>query len=432
MPKRTIRKNHKRKNKRTKTIRAKQRRITPTRVIYRAGNKDICNSIISIINNNNYNKEIITENENVKTYKISVNNKNYILKKNNLFHSYDNSFYEYYVGKNFISNYVNKYPNFMVMSCLLLYKKSEQKYTNIDYDDKFYSIDENEQILKFSCKLNKNIFDVYTVSEFIEGNSFKDHLTSLNPKNGSLENLIQKINSYIVILYQIYFVLRQLNTKYTHYDLHTGNVLLCPNNKVKYFSFPDRDPNGDKIQPLILRSNYTAKIIDFGRNYFNNDKFDNSKVFLDKICELCDKCGIDNGYGILQHGNYRNYDNHTLKNELYCEKDTAYDIRFITPSKPNLSADLILLNYFVEECDKHLKKYDTSIFKLYGFRVDYLSQYSTPENLNAGLEISQKIITNVMDAEKILKLIIKEQKLNIIPSSQIPKDQVFEYTYVKS
>jgi hypothetical protein len=113
------------------------------------------------------------------------------------------------------------------------------------------------------------------------------------------------VNFYITemlpVLYQIYFPLSQMSTEFTHYDLHQDNVLLYEPVPGKYIHYHYHQKNGTVVE---FKSPYIAKVIDYGRSYFESDKM-NSFDILKKLCKEpdCDdkyyknrKCGDSYGF----------------------------------------------------------------------------------------------------------------------------------------
>jgi hypothetical protein len=66
------------------------------------------------------------------------------------------------------------------------------------------------------------------------------------------------------IFYHIYFVLHHLRKEFTHYDLHTSNVLLLEPVKGKYLEYYYHLPN----ETIVFHSKYIVKMIDYGRCHF--------------------------------------------------------------------------------------------------------------------------------------------------------------------
>ena len=102
----------------------------------------------------------------------------------------------------------------------------------------------------------------------------------------------------IPVLFQIYGALHKLRNQFTHYDLHTGNVLLT---ELPEYYFSYNFNTGNNVYNVHCK--YMVKIIDYGRSYCEksskliNDLCNN--VYDAKIKRLCNRNSWDtnvNGY----------------------------------------------------------------------------------------------------------------------------------------
>ena len=235
----------------------------------------------------------------------------------------DNLFYEYYVGKYFINGLIKQFPCFVE--------------TYDYYNFKNISGWKNAQLANFivsSIMLQKttetdfSIFDKSCLTA--EMNSvliqhFDDFQTFAQRQKNNVDNIKHDLMN---ILYQLYFPLACLGDRYTHYDLHANNVCLYkPYNGKQYIQMKYHSHG----QIYEFPSEYVVKIIDYGRNYFNNGKTDTSKI-LERVCNSssCEpNCGEEVGYSMVQ-GDYYNPTN----------------FHYITPNKPNTSHDLLIASQF--------------------------------------------------------------------------------------
>ena len=94
---------------------------------------------------------------------------------------------------------------------------------------------------------------------------------------------IEFINEFKFILFQIYMPLYCLGRSYTHYDLHPSNILIYKPVNGKCINFHYDIGNGEIIH---FKSPYIVKIIDYGRNYFYIDEFNNTKIIFDHMKKL--------------------------------------------------------------------------------------------------------------------------------------------------
>jgi hypothetical protein len=194
-------------------------------------------------------------------------------------------------------------------------------------------------------------------------------------KNASVIEDVLKLDYTIyasnlfAILYQIYFPLSFMN--FTHYDLHHENVLLYTPDPTKYIHYHYHHPDGRVVS---FKSIYVAKIIDYGRCYFN-DGVETSKDIYNALCGIpeCNtparRCGTNVGFKLFKTpvNNAANY--------------------FIQTSERNLSHDLRYIktvNYFIPNAlhrhpavnarDQHIKGEIDRFFKI---PFTYRSQYGT-------------------------------------------------------
>ena len=112
----------------------------------------------------------------------------------------------------------------------------------------------------------------------------------------------------LYVLYQVYMTLASLSTVFTHYDLHRDNVLVyepVAGSHIEYHYHHSSTSGGKK--ETVFRSKYIAKIIDYGRCYYNDtssaSNASESKSFYDNlVCKECKpKCGTGRGYGWMEY-----------------------------------------------------------------------------------------------------------------------------------
>lgn len=130
---------------------------------------------------------------------------------------------------------------------------------------------------------------------------------SKSPKSSEFLEFVSE--ELLYVLFQVYFSLFALGHFFTHYDLHTDNVLLYEPVKGKYIEYHyhvQYDTTGKEID-VRFKSRYIAKIIDYGRSYFENPSGKgftaNSKSIYDEVCKekACKDCGGSQGFGWLEY-----------------------------------------------------------------------------------------------------------------------------------
>ena len=148
-----------------------------------------------------------------------------------------------------------------------------------------------EYLLGFSCK-NSTYLSVLI-----------EHINSITLTMMAFSNReFISNNEILYVLYQVYMPLSTLRDEFTHYDLHPGNVLVYEPVSGKYIDYIYKLGNGEIIR---FKSKYIAKIIDYGRSYFNDpsnqDISGSSKKIYDNICNNVIDCGdIGYDYGFLE------------------------------------------------------------------------------------------------------------------------------------
>jgi len=282
----------------------------------------------------------------------------------------DNLTYEYLVGKRFINAYCDIYPCFVETYSLMTYKHKGLLYSmktriapelpafppmsfssmmtaisSVDWRHACTASDLNSILIQY--------FDnVQTFEELIQ-----------SPQHAHHRDVFQ-------ILYQIYFVLDALKSNYTHYDLHSRNVLLYkpfPGNTYIRMHYHQPDKTIVSIQ-----SEWIVKIIDYGRNFFQTES-DSSNRIIDEILATreCDESMSVN----LHKGHHRR----TL---------TAY----IDPTLSNPSHDLQLTRSIPLFFKKHNIRITNQERREFGF--PYMPSDS---------DLDDMTVNNVSDMHRILK-----------------------------
>jgi hypothetical protein len=250
------------------------------------------------------------------------------------------------------------------------------------------------------------------------------------------------------LLYQIYFALALLKSNFTHYDLHTSNVMLYEPAKGKYIEYVYHVEGGKEVR---FRCPYLVKIIDYGRCFFKwspediekNIVIDESnyarnptlvkkeRIYVsspDIYKSLCDE----------QQCSYERTDEDGKKHTYTCGKKYGFSWLdnpakktslkyFISSSRSNMSHDLRLL-YIVGQTLLRKKAHEfntknrmsdeieasadiAELFKkvVYAVGLQPNQDHSgTRENKTSGLPHK---IQNVVDAEKALRELVLDKKL---------------------
>lgn len=280
----------------------------------------------------------------------------------------DNLFYEYYVGKYFINTYLKKLPFFVeTYDCYTF--NDEQAWKEVvghatssaagtisDISSRITLQQTKEtdfHLFGESCKQNKYI--CILIQHFDRFNTFYD----------MYHTQFQRIKyDMYSIWWQLYFGLSVLGKNYTHYDLHGNNVCLYKPFSGKRYVFMRYHTKSGAI--VVFACEYIVKIIDYGRNYFNNGKVDTKMIVEKYVCpatECSTNCGQNYGYQSITACYLDIVKNPSMNKENILRE---YSWRNIT--EPNMSHDLLFLNT------------NGMFTQATNLKVIYENKYGTPQN----------------------------------------------------
>jgi len=210
-------------------------------------------------------------------------------------HYGDNLIYEYKVGM-FLNKMGLFYPCFLETYGLYKYNNDLDWMTLKSLNPKtemppstFQSLlRPGEALLQHACRADSYHYAV--LIQHIRGCvTVKDFLSNSPP---SVELL--------PILFQVYYPLFHMRKNFTHYDLHSSNVVLYEPSPGKYIQYNYETQDG----VVSFKSRYLVKIIDYGRSHFN-DVSENSQAIYGALCSIpgCredaeKKCGGHRGFYI--------------------------------------------------------------------------------------------------------------------------------------
>jgi len=309
----------------------------------------------------------------------------YTILKNAISKDADNLYYEAIVGW-YINSKMRYYPCFVETYDLYKNTNPRDSETNMMTDFKLDNLNPlfpedttTPQQTKSLEEVETDFYNKITEAEKLietcnESDTISLHIQYLENVSSLFETLItnKKQNVFSDIctyLYQVYAPLSMLSDEFTHYDLHTGNVLIYKVDPNKYtrmiYHYPDKTT-------VEFNTDGIAKIIDYGRCYFKyNDKI-NSKNFIDKLHEKMN-------FYMQKNPTKRNYSDDCGYNS-FTERFTTY--YYIDSRTHNKSHDLRLAEN-VNEIYRHYIKQNM-------FNIEYKKEYGTPE-------VSQKTYTNIGD-----------------------------------
>ena len=311
--------------------------------------------------------------------------------------SSDNLLYEYMVGVA-LNSYHNRYPCFVETYGCYNY--------NAENDWVDMQVSPTVDILKNKLKLIKH--DSVGVDAFAKKACDKPKLISVLIQHFKGVRTLREMMAHdsfietelLNILSQVYIPLYMLKDNFTHYDLHSENVLLYEPVVGKYIHYHYHLSNKLSVD---FKSKYIAKIIDYGRSYFYHSDNLNSAKLYKNVCDeksCTQTCGDQKGFWAFGDS-----------------KQLPYTYWWITSKKRNMSHDLRLLfniNYQYTASFKRRKNGQLTakdnIFTDISNNIVYRDPNGTPE-LNDSRDYKLKI-NNVADAAKyIMSSMLKIKRL---------------------
>jgi hypothetical protein len=270
----------------------------------------------------------------------------YAVLKSTTSYDTDNLMYEYRVGQ-FLNKMSFLFPCFLETYGLFKYK-TEQNWSHMERTkevspDVFRTIlDPQPFDLKVGCPQSRYMA---VLIQHIRGCQIANEILTKD-----------RFQHILPMLFQIYYPLFHMRKNFTHYDLHTSNVVLYEPVPGKYIQFHYKTETG----VISFKSPYIAKMIDYGHSYFKEGE--DSKDIYDKVCQLEEckpRCGDNFGFSAFPLSNER-------------------DFYHIVTQKKNESHDLRFLNMVQNE----VKTISTPAwFKGYmdSFKIEYNHHYGTSE-----------------------------------------------------
>ena len=215
----------------------------------------------------------------------------------------------------------------------------------------------------------------------------------------TMGDAVQKNNAHfcdnylISILYTLYFSLDILKDKFTHYDLHSENVLLYMPNPKKYIHYIFHKGN----ETIEFKSCYLPKIIDYGRSFFHMNSYKNSSKIYEKVCtfeECLPDCGGGRGFRFLKPGFSKSFTEGTKRNN-------SHDLRLLNHINLN--------QYLKRKKSSSDNRLITNTIESFLKNVYFTGQYGTKEQIQP-LTDSTKIY-NITDAMNRLGDILKKDNI---------------------
>jgi hypothetical protein len=341
----------------------------------------------------------------------------------------DNLFYEAFVGI-FINKLMAYYPCFVETYASYFYNDKTiyeklKEGDSVNKEELVKGIIENKplsydmifkrSLLKNSCE-ESQYYAVLT--QHIKGaTSIQDQMVSLkNDKDFFTVHLI-------TYLFQVYCPLSIIANNFTHYDLHTGNVLIYTPSKCNHEGSISYSSSDKYIRMIYHYSDGSdvefntfgiAKIIDYGRCYVNDEPAKISSSILNyELCEVDNECGAECGYSTL-------------------EREIPYgSFHYICSQKRNMSHDMRLINIIWRTNGKWSGENCTPLRQIIANTV-YVNEYALKKNVvDHGYgtpEVSGEFyhekgdpIKNVGDVHRALKYLIKKEPYFALENERIFK-----------
>jgi hypothetical protein len=324
---------------------------------YNKSKKKILNNFSNFTNYNLVNspvKRIGTESNNgfINLLEFKLNQRSFLtVMKSSLQLDADNNYYEYIVGNciNKIKSYV---PNFVyTFNYMNLTENLKNKLkNNITFNDINLLVND----AKIKNKNNNELEYFNNIGEGCKNNNISSLLIEYIPNSLSLFKLSEDPDFYnymdieiFNILFQIYATLSGLKNIFTHYDLHTGNVMFVkvPGNKIINITYviDNKEYN--------LYTHFIPVMLDYGRAHINCLELDNlthSKIFTEMFCANKDcnsstdnECnGYAKGMAVFKDTKDTYSDMESFYNINYRVKNESCDLKFLHDLMTSISSPI--------------------------------------------------------------------------------------------
>ena len=260
----------------------------------------------------------------------------------------DNLYYEYSAGT-YVNTLSTRFPCFVYTYGLYF---ASTKHDGKELSNILHINATDKKIYELACL---GPLRLRVMVQYIQSVTFSKYLVAAKQTDPNFACTLTQI------LFQIYGPLSIVINTYTHYDLHSSNILLytLPNNQ--YIDMVYRY-NGHDIK---FRTTVIVKIIDYGRSFFPQAAFIGQKLCETPQCTTSPSspCGASLGF-------------------LYVYKNKSSNMSYIESYKRNMSHDLRLIEeilfYTNENAPEHRDL--RAVCKT----VKYKGTYGTPEDTRSG------------------------------------------------
>lgn len=363
---------------------------------------------IGSVSVNGFIKEIVYQRAKYKSYAILKSQRN----------TYSDAlFYEYLSGM-YINSIIPYLPNFVKTYGLLKYNNTPDlakcMHTNnlsIHEFKKLLSPVENvnlktPDLAVLTCNPD-NLLNCLLIEHIDKPKTIKELMLIGNKAIVNEYNRHTLQYEIMYILYQVYFALYCLKDNFTHFDLHTNNVLLYMPNERSYITYHYYTDTKE----IVFNSQYLPKIIDYGRSFFKYDNTNNSNEIYKQLCDT-PRCNI-----------------HTKKcGKLYGHSFFKNSDIFMNKAKNNISHDLRYANSIKSLSDRWRQEtINHEAYNLYevlqkvqygkGIKMEERKKYGTEEVKGESYTPKNKVISNIIQMKKALEYLM---------TPLIPTDSYYE------
>ncbi len=206
----------------------------------------------------------------------------------------DNLLYEYIVGKYYVNKQMKFFPCFLETYGMFMYY-SHKLYENMKNKTECFNITKQNltETLKYMGDniVKKHIrascehqLSLSLLAQYVE-NPVRISEILKNEYIGKDHSLCD--NEMLQILYQVYAPLTVIQNEFTHYDLHTSNVIVSRLKRGTYIQMNYVNSDGNTVS---FKTDAIVKILDYGRSYFKLDNNENplkirdTNEFYKKVC----------------------------------------------------------------------------------------------------------------------------------------------------
>ena len=314
----------------------------------------------------------------------------------------DNLYYEYLVGDKFINGIIKKFPCFLQTYGFYFYEQTDDYY-HMKADKKGFQKEKKNILMNLVNKIsyrNACKFSKYgtVLIQHIHFSNVLNSFIDVDSNNFNKQRATNfRNNDCIYMLFIIYQALASLSKQFTHYDLHTENVLVVQLDPRKYYCYKYHLLDGSIIE---FKTSYIVKIIDYGHCFFDNGNTNSQKIY-EKICETEDclphfQKNIQNGCGAEVGFNW--FDDPGKYGICSRKKNESHDLRLLY---------LLKILWFDKTNELNPTTHVLNELKTMVDKVICDDVYGTEENLAHHPDLSS--IANVSDAYKYLKDIVQKQ-----------------------